>query len=122
MKLQLKRPASLLLALSLCGALAGCSSTAETTSQATEETASGEAVSGTDAEDAYAYLADFDYSSVFDEKGYLKGVNALDYVTLPEDFEHLTLSADAESVSEEAVREYITDNVLSNYATTAQET
>ena len=39
MKLQLKRPASLLLALSLCGALAGCGSTAETTSQATEETA-----------------------------------------------------------------------------------
>ena len=122
MKLQLKRPASLLLALSICAALAGCGSTAETSSQATEETASEEAVSGSDAEDAYAYLADFDYSAVFDEKGYLKGVTALDYVTLPEDFEHLTLPADAESVSAEEISEYITDNVLSNYATTAQET
>ena len=122
MKLQLKRPASLLLALSICAALAGCGSTAETSSQATEETASEEAVSGSDAEDAYAYLADFDYSAVFDEKGYLKGVTALDYVTLPEDFEHLTLPADAESVSAKEISEYITDNVLSNYATTAQET
>ena len=78
MKLQLKRPASLLLALSVCAALAGCGSTSEPASQATEETAAEESASGSAAEDAYAYLADFDYSSVFDEKGYLKGVTALD--------------------------------------------
>ena len=42
MKLQLKRPASLLLALSVCAALAGCGSTSEAASQATEETAAEE--------------------------------------------------------------------------------
>ena len=51
------------------------------------------------AADDYSYLADFSFSDAYDENGYLKGVTALDYVTLP-DTESFTLSDDATTVSD----------------------
>lgn len=122
MKLNTKRAACLALALAFCTALAGCGSTAtvESSEASSETAASSESTDVT--EDAYAYIADFDFSAAFDDNGYLKGVRALDYVTLPEGYANLTLSKDAGTVSEEDISSYISEYVLSPYATTEQAT
>ena len=62
----------------------------------------------------YAYLADFSFSDAFDENGYLKGVTATDYVTLPDDYADITISADLGQVSDDDINDYIDSNVLSN--------
>lgn len=117
------RAGALMLALSV--ALAGCSqdesqsSTAETSSPegaATSESATAETA------DPYAYLATFSFSDGFDENGYLKGVKALDYVTLPADYNSLTLPAGSDTVTDEDVDSYIESNILSNFATDEQVT
>ncbi|MBE5037026.1 trigger factor [Subdoligranulum sp. DSM 109015] len=117
------RAGALMLALSMV--LVGCSkdesqsSTSETSSSenaATSESATAETA------DAYAYLANFSFSDGFDENGYLKGIKALDYVTLPEDYNSLTLPAGTDTVTDEDVDSYIETNILSNFATDEQVT
>ena len=114
------RSAACLLAVSLTAALAGCGSTAE--SESTAETATAETATAETAvdESAYDYLADFNYSDGFDENGYLKGVTAADYVTLPDDYAAITIDAALGKVDEQDVTDYINSNILANFATVNQ--
>ena len=104
--------------------LAACGNTADTaaSSEAAESTAetadTAEEASAETADAEYAYLADFSFSDAFDENGYLKGVTAADYVTLPDDYADITISADLGQVSDDDINDYIDSNVLSNFATT----
>lgn len=125
------RLAALGLAVGMTTALAACGNTAETAESTAEtaestETASSEAADAatdeTAADAEYAYLADFSFSDAFDENGYLKGVTATDYVTLPDDYADITIDADLGQVSEEDIDNYITSNVLSKFSTTEQVT
>lgn len=114
------------LAVGMTAALAACGNSADTasSSEAAESTAeTAEEASAETAVDAeYAYLADFSFSDAFDDKGYLKGVTATDYVTLPDDYADITISADLGQVSDDDINNYIDTNVLSNFATDTQVT
>ena len=96
----MNRVLAAVLALGMTAALAGCGSTASSEataeSAATEETAASSATEETAEADesAYDYLADFSFSQAYDDKGYLKDVTALDYVTLPDDYADITIDAD----------------------------
>lgn len=116
----LYRTTACALALSLTAVLAGCGSSAD--SESTAETATAETATAETAvdESAYAYLADFSYSQGFDENGYLKGVTALDYVTLPDDYADITIDASLGEVTDEDVTDYINNSILSNFKTTNQ--
>lgn len=118
----LTRPAALMTAAALTLSLAACGEK-ETEASSTAETASPETAAATEesAADPYAYLADFDYSSIFDENGYVAGVTASDYITLPEDL-GLTLSDEANTVSDEDVADYINENIMVNYTETQEVT
>lgn len=117
----LTRPAALMTAAALTLSLAACGDK-ETEASSTAETASPEtAATEESAADPYAYLADFDYSSIFDENGYVAGVTASDYITLPEDL-GLTLSDEANTVSDEDVADYINENIMVNYTETQEVT
>lgn len=117
----LTRSAALVTAAALTLSLAACGEK-ETDVASTTETASPEtAATEETAADPYAYLADFDYSSIFDENGYVTGVTASDYITLPEDL-GLTLSDEANTVTDEDVSTYISENILSNYTETQEVT
>ncbi len=70
--------------------------------------------------DAYADLENFDHSALFDDNGYVEGVTALDYVTLPEWYAEPELPAGTDTVSEERVDSLIKDDVLYYYAETEQ--
>ena len=98
-----------LLAGTLALGLAGCGATAESGATSAAQ------------EDPYAYLSDFDYSSIFDENGYVAGVKATDYVTIPQGFAP-TLSDAANTVAEEDIQSYINENILVSYAETTQVT
>lgn len=87
----------------------------DATAESATESATGSATES--AVDDYAYLADFSFSDAYDENGYLKGITALDYVTLPET-DGFTLSDTATTVSDSDIDEYISSNILSNYKTT----
>ena len=116
----LTRTAALMTAAVLTLSLAACGE--KETDTATAETASPEtAATDENAADPYAYLADFDYSSIFDDNGYVAGVTASDYITLPEDL-GLTLSEEANTVSDEDVASYISENILVNYTETQEVT
>lgn len=118
-----ERALALTAAAGFCLALAGCGATADISSgAASSETATEESASAETAEDAYAYLADFDYEALFDDKGYIKGVTAKDYVTLPAGYEKMTLPADSRSVSAEQIDTYLNENILAAYMTTEQVT
>ncbi len=111
------RPAAVLTAAALTLGLAACGEQ-DTEAVSSPETATPEAATEETA-DPYAYLANFDYSSIFDENGYVAGVTASDYITLPDDL-NLTLSDEANTVSDEDVSDYINNNILVNYTTTNQ--
>ena len=111
------RPAAVLTAAALTLGLAACRDQ-DTEAASSPETATPEAATEETA-DPYAYLANFDYSSIFDENGYVAGVTASDYITLPDDL-NLTLSDEANTVSDEDVSDYISNNILVNYTTTNQ--
>ena len=108
---------TLALGLAGCGATTESGATAETDEQP-QAAASGESAAQ---EDPYAYLSDFDYSSIFDENGYVAGVKATDYVTIPQGFAP-TLSDAANTVAEEDIQSYINENILVSYAETTQVT
>ena len=117
-----RRVAALGMAVGMTAVLAACGNTADTASseaaESTAETAdTAEKASAETADAEYAYLADFSFSDAFDENGYLKGVTATDYVTLPDDYADITISADLGQVTDEDISNYIDQNVLSNYAT-----
>ncbi len=117
------RSTACVLAVSLTAALAGCGSTAE--SESTAETATPETSSTPETavdESAYDYLADFSYSDGFDENGYLKGVTAADYVTLPDDYAAITIDAALGEVDDADVTDFINSNILNNFATENQVT
>ena len=120
------RAAASLLACGMVFGLTACSSSASSSEPTAESAASSEATSeSTVPDDAtaesaaydYSYLSDFSFSDAYDENGYLKGITALDYVTLP-DTESFTLSDDATTVSDSDIDNYISNNILSNYKTT----
>lgn len=118
-----RRMAALGMAVGMTAVLAACGNTADTASseaaESTAETAdTAEKASAETADAEYAYLADFSFSDAFDENGYLKGVTAADYVTLPDDYADITISADLGQVSDDDINDYIDSNVLSNFATT----
>ena len=123
---RLYRAAAALLAVGMTAALAGCGSTAEvesTAENADAATATAETATAESADDsAYDYLADFSYSDGFDENGYLKGVTAADYVTLPDDYADITIDAALGEVSDEDVTAFIEQNYLSSFSTTEQVT
>lgn len=102
----LTRAAASLLACGMVFGLTACGSSASSIGATAESAA-----------DDYAYLANFSFSDAYDENGYLKGITALDYVTLP-DTESFTLSDDATTVSDSDIDNYISNNILSNYKTT----
>lgn len=122
----LTRAAASLLACGMVFGLTACGSSASSSEATAESAASSEAASEStvpddataeSAADDYSYLADFSFSDAYDENGYLKGITALDYVTLP-DTESFTLSDDATTVSDSDIDDYISNNILSNYKTT----
>ena len=122
----LTRAAASLLACGMVFGLTACSSSASSSEAPAESAASSEAAgestvpddaTAESAADDYSYLADFSFSDAYDENGYLKGITALDYVTLP-DTESFTLSDDATTVSDSDIDNYISNNILSNYKTT----
>ena len=118
-----RRVTALGMAVGMTAVLAACGNTADTASseaaESTAETAdTAEKASAETADAEYAYLADFSFSNAFDENGYLKGVTATDYVTLPDDYADITISADLGQVSDDDINDYIDSNVLSNFATT----
>ena len=122
----LTRAAASLLACGMVFGLTACSSSASSSEATAESAASSEAAgestvpddaTAENAADDYSYLADFSFSDAYDENGYLKGITALDYVTLP-DTESFTLSDDATTVSDSDIDDYISNNILSNYKTT----
>ena len=113
------------LAVGMTAALTACGKGNDEAAASTAETAatSDTAATGETADDsAYAYLADFSFSDVFDENGYLKGVTAADYVNLPDDYADITISADLGQVSEDEITNYINTNVLASFATDTQVT
>ena len=112
--------ACLALGLAGCGATASSTATAETAPTATPETTASSAETAETA-DPYAYLANFDYSSLFDDNGYVAGLNIDDYVTVPADLS-LTLSDEANTVSQTDIDEYIDSNVLAGFAEETQVT
>lgn len=114
----LNRAAAALLAVGMTAALAGCGSTAST--DATPESAATDESGAAATEDAYAYLADFRFDSIFDENGYVTGITASDYVTLADGYDEIAIPASLGVVTPEDITSYINDNVLSSYTTTAQ--
>ena len=111
----MKKSTFKLLSLALCLAmlftLAGCSGDAS---------GSGDS-SAAEGDAKYNYTGGFDYSQNIAADGRWEGVTALDYVTLPEDYEAITLPEDVTTVSDEDVQAQV-DSVLANYATTIEVT
>lgn len=110
--------ASLALGLSGCGSTTSSSAASSETAQSTAAPATTETATAESA-DPYAYLSDFDYSSMFDANGYIAGITATDYVTVPDDLS-LTLSDEANTVPAEDVDSYINDNILSSFEETVE--
>lgn len=101
--------------LTACGSASSSSSEDVDASSAESADSAGEEVS----EESYDYLANFTFSDAFDENGYLIGVTASDYVTLP-DLSELSLSDEANEVSDEDIDSYISDDILASYVTSEQ--
>ncbi len=125
----LHRLTALGLAVGMTAALAACGKSADEsaastveTAEAAESTAESASTEETADDAEYAYLADFSFSDAFDENGYLKGVTATDYVTLPDDYADITIAADLGQVSDDDINNYIDTNVLANFATDEQVT
>lgn len=95
-------------------------------SGSTGSTAASEAASGSTSSvvSAYGEVASFDYenftySDGLDENGYWDGINALDYVTLPEDYASISVAkADVEPGDDDVQTQL--DSLLSQNATTTQ--
>lgn len=106
--------ACLALGLSGCGSTASSAATAETAPTSSPDTTAAGAQTAETA-DPYAYLANFDYSSLFDDNGYLAGLSVDDYVTVPDDLT-LTLTDEDNTVSDADIDDYINTNILASFA------
>ena len=101
MKHQLKQLAALALAGALALSLVACGSA---------DSAPADSASTADpAESAPA----FDYSSAMEDSGKWKGIDALSYVTLPEDYMSITLSEEARTVTDEQMDQMV-DALMEN--------
>lgn len=119
------RTAAGVLTLGMAAGLAGCGATADTSSSSVataDSAASSEPATSEEAADAYAYLANFSFSDAFDENGYLSGIKASDYVTLPDGYDKMTLASEINTVAADDITTYINSNILANYKTTEQVT
>ena len=114
MKKIISRALCLLCAGALALGAAGCSKSADSASaSSTTPSVYGDAAD-------YDYQ-NFDYSDGLDENGYWDGVKALDYVTLPEDFDSISfLRSDLEPTEEDVQAEI--DDLLSQHTTEKQVT
>ena len=102
---------SLALCLAMLFTLAGCSGDAS---------GSGDS-SAAEGDAKYNYAGGFDYSQNIAADGRWEGVTALDYVTLPGDYEAITLPEDVTTVSDEDVQTQV-DSLLASCATTVEVT
>ncbi len=111
-----------LLALALCvGLLAGCGSGGADSASAPDSasvpdsaSASAPADSDTPQDDA-PDAEPIDFSAGLDENGFIAGVRALDYVTLPADYAAIPVPADEIAVKEEDIQAEI-DGIAAQYA------
>ncbi|MBD5092932.1 MAG: hypothetical protein HDT27_00365 [Subdoligranulum sp.] len=106
------------LVLALCaGLLAGCSSDASASTSDSASVPDSTSVSAPtdDAPQDDAQAGEIiDFSAGLDEKGFIAGVTALDYVTLPEDYAAIPVPADEIAVSDEDIQEQI-DGILAQF-------
>lgn len=115
MKNSITKALCLLCAGALALGAAGCSKSDASSSSASS---TAESVFGSAADYDYE---NFTYSDGLDENGYWEGVKALDYVTLPEDFETVTFKRSDLEPTEEDIQSQI-DNLLSQNTTQQQVT
>ena len=115
----MKKLISVLLVLLMVVAMAACGKAEE--NKTGDETAADTAPVKVDTTDAAGdkpapdYTA---YSEGLDDNGFISGVRALDYVTLP-DYDPMTIPESVRKVSEEDVQNQI-DAILNNYAETVE--
>lgn len=83
-------------------------------------TACGSA-SGSDASSGVSSSVTVDYSKGLSENGFFDGIRALDYVTLPEDFQSIPLLQEDVACSDEVVAGYLS-NLAQNYGTQTEVT
>lgn len=114
----MKKWISVLLAGSLCAALlAGCNSSSSSGSAS----ASGSDAASSSSSSSSAEATTVDYSAGLTEQGFVEGVTALDYVTLPADYNAIPLAETDVSVSDETVDSNV-DSILQSYATDVEVT
>ncbi len=110
------------LALALCAALLfGCadassadaSSAASGSASASDSAAAPDSASDSTGEDAPEEALDF--SAGLDESGFIAGVTALDYVTLPADYAAIPVPAEEVAVGEDELQEQL-DTIAAQYA------
>ena len=108
----MKKWISVLLAAAMCAALAGCNSGASSSGSASGSSSSSDASSssGTSAAET------IDYSAGLNDKGFFEGVTALDYVTLPADYNAVPLAEADVAVDEDYLASYI-DSIAQSFAT-----
>ena len=85
----------------------------------TDSASSGSASSTAASVSQFGSVADFDYeafdySDGLDENGYWSGIKALDYVTLPEDFDSIALKENDLTPTEDELQQQV-DNLLNQY-------
>ena len=114
----MKKWISVLLAGSLCAALlAGCNSSSSSGSAS----ASGSDAASSSSSSSSAEATTVDYSAGLTEQGFVEGVTALDYVTLPADYNAIPLAETDVAVSDETVDSNV-DSILQSYATDVEVT
>ena len=92
--------------------MAGCSGAASSSSSSSaSSTASSDSTSSD--------LPEVDFSAGLTADGLLEGVTALDYVTLPEDYDHISLPADVTTATDEDIQASI-DSLLAGFASYEQ--
>lgn len=87
----------------------------------TDSASSGSASSTAASVSQFGSVADFDYetfdySDGLDENGYWSGIKALDYVTLPEDFDSIALKESDLTPTEDELQQQM-DSLLNQYTT-----
>lgn len=110
---------SLALSLSACSNSAA-SSAASSEAASADSSASSAASAPVDSDPLAQKAADFTYSAALDENGFFTGVHALDYVTLPADYNKLNIPASEVEVTDDELQTNL-DYVLSQFATTEQD-
>lgn len=112
------------LVLALCaGLLAGCggntpdsaSDSVSDSTSAPDSSSVSDAAAGDASQDGTQDAGPIDFSAGLDENGFIAGVRALDYVTLPADYAAIPIPADAVAVSDENIQAEI-DAIAESFA------